>query len=174
MNRFSAFALSCGVAFSAVGAAHAQGAPAQVPAGTTLSTQPVGSVPVTSPADPASNPATQGAQVVNGVTGSTTAATPGVLGTNGLPTLASAGPGNVAGLVTYCIHKKLVYGTTARSTARALAKRDDVKNDQFYSVGGQGLLQTGSSTPFDIATLDRSKRVELCSDLVKKGQSLSD
>ncbi|MFT8420595.1 MAG: DUF2501 domain-containing protein [Gluconacetobacter sp.] len=174
MNRFSALAVSCGLAFSVVGAAQAQGVPEQVPAGTTLSTPPAGSVPVTSPVDPASNPATQGAQIVNGVTGSTTAATPGVLGENGLPTLASASAGNVAGLVTYCIHKKLVYGTTARTTARALVKRDDVKNDQFYSVGGQGLLQTGTSTPFDISTLGRSKRVELCSDLVKKGQSLAD
>lgn len=171
---FLAFALSGGLVLSAVGGAQAQSAAGQLPAGTTLSTQPAGSVPVTSPADPASNPATQGTQIVNGVTGSTTAATPGALGTDGLPTLASAGAGNVAGLLSYCIHKKLVYGTTARSTARALAKRDDVKNDQFYSVGGQGLLQTGTSTPFDIATLDKSKRVELCSDLVKKGQSLSD
>ncbi|GBQ25208.1 hypothetical protein AA12717_2004 [Gluconacetobacter sacchari DSM 12717] len=170
-GRFVAFAVSCGLVVS--GAAHAQSAAAQLPAGTTLSTPPAGSVPVASPADPASNPATRGTQIVKGVTGTTTAATPGVLGENGLPSLASANAGNVAGLLSYCIHKKLVYGTTSRSTARALAKRDDVKNDQFYSVGGQGLLETGTSTPFDISTLDRSKRVELCSDLVKKGQSLS-
>ncbi|MBO1359175.1 DUF2501 domain-containing protein [Acetobacter sacchari] len=173
-TQYIALGAACGLAFSAIGAAHAQSAAAQLPAGTVLSTQPAGSVPVTAPADPASNLATKGTQIVKGVTGSATSATPGALDENGLPSLSSASTGNVTGLLSYCISKKLVNSTTARSTARNLAKRDDVKSDQGYSIGGQGLLQNGSSTPFDISTLNKSKRVELCSDLVKKGQSLSD
>lgn len=132
----------------------------------------MGSVPVTDPADKASAPA-QGVQMVQGVTGAATAGTPGALGENGLPPITEASAGNVAGLLSYCIQKQYVYGTTSRTVGRDLAKRADVKNDQGYSLGGQGLLQNGTSTPFDISTLDKSARVKLCSDLTHRGQELS-
>ncbi|NHN89118.1 DUF2501 domain-containing protein [Acetobacter conturbans] len=167
-----ALVVSCGLAFGSFGvAAHAQTAAQQLPAGTTLSAPPPGSVPVTNPANAASAPAS-GAQMVSGVTGATTAATPGALGENGLPSIDNATPGNVAGLLSYCVHKKYTDTTTSRSVARKLAKRADVKNDQNYSLGGQGLLANGTTTPFDISTLSKSKRVKLCSDLTKKGQGL--
>ncbi|AQS86060.1 MAG: DUF2501 domain-containing protein [Acetobacter aceti] len=170
-SRHIALVASFGMALASVGVAQAQTAAQQLPAGTTLSTAPNGALPVTNPANAASAP-TEGAQMVKGITGATTAATPGALGENGLPSIDNATPGNVAGLLSYCIHKKYVNGTTSRSVARKLAKRADVKNDQNYSLGGQGLLSNATSTPFDISTLDKSKRVKLCSDLTKKGQEL--
>lgn len=170
-NRTLALVATTGLAFASIGAAHAQTAAQQIPAGTTMSAPPPGGIPVTNPADQASAP-TQGAQVVHGITGATTAATPGALGENGLPPIDNATPGNVAGLLSYCIHKDYTSGTTPRSVARKLAKRADVKSDQAYSLGGQGLLTNGTSTPFDVSTLKKSQRVKLCSDLTKKGQSL--
>ncbi|MFT8720529.1 DUF2501 domain-containing protein [Acetobacter sp.] len=170
-SRYIALAVTCGLTIGSFGAAHAQTAAQQLPAGTTLSAPPPGSIPVTDPAHPASAP-TQGAQVIKDVTGATTSATPGSLGENGLPSIDNATPGNVAGLLSYCVHKNYTSGTTPRSVARKLAKRADVKTDQNYSLGGQGLLANGTTTPFDISTLDKSKRVKLCSDLTKKGQSL--
>lgn len=152
--------------------AQAQTQTVQVPVGTTLPTAPSGAIPVTNPANAASAP-TKGAQLVTGVTGATTAATPGALAEAGLPSIAQASPGNVAGLLSYCVRKDYVSGTTARSVARTLAERADVKHDENYSLGGQGLLQNATSKPFDIASLGQSARVKLCSDLVKKGQSLS-
>ncbi|GAN71437.1 DUF2501 domain-containing protein [Acetobacter syzygii] len=163
----SAFILALG----GVHVAQAQTVAAELPAGTTTPTPPPGALLATNPANPASAP-TNGAQIINNVTGTTTATTPGALGENGLPDITHASAGNVAGLLTYCIHKNYVSGTTPRSVARTLAKRPDVKNDPHYSIGGQGLLQNGTSTPFDVATLDQSARVKLCSDLTKKGQSL--
>ncbi len=170
-SRQLALLASCGLVVASFGAAHAQ-TTQSVPAGTTLPAAPPGSVPVTNPADAASAPTSPGAQIVNGVTGASTAATPGAVGAGGMPSIDNASTGNVAGLLYYCVNKKYTYGTTTRSVGRALAKRQDVKNDQGYSLGGQGLLQNGTSTPFDISTLDKSRRVKLCSDLTKKGQTM--
>lgn len=171
VSYYLALFVSCGLVAGTLDAARAQSVAEQLPAGTTLSTAPAGAVPVTNPLHSAAAP-TSGVQMVKGVTGATTASTPGAVGEGGLPSLDHATPGNVAGLVSYCVHKKYTPGTTARSVGRALAKRDDVKSDQNYSLGGQGLLANDTSKPFDIATLSKSKRVMLCSDLVKKGQSL--
>lgn len=161
---------SCGLILASVGTAGAQ-TTQPIPSGTTFSAPPVGSVPVTNPADAASAPS-HGAQIVNGVTGASTTSTPGALGAGARPTIEHATAGNVAGLLAYCINKQYVYGTTPRSVARKLAKRADVKNDPAYSLGGQGLLVNGTTTPFDISTLDQSQRVKVCSDLTKKGQTL--
>lgn len=158
-------------ALSGAGIAQAQTVAAELPPGTTTPTPPPGALLATNPANPASAP-TQGTQVINNVTGTITAATPGALGENGLPSIDHASTGNVAGLLSYCINKNYTSGTTSRSVARALAQRPDVKNDPHYSIGGQGLLQNGTTTPFDVATLGQSERVKLCSDLTKKGQSL--
>lgn len=166
-------AASCILGLSAASMAHAQNTSSPLPAGTTFPTAPADALPVTDPAHPASAP-TNGAQVVGNVSGTSTTATPGVLGEGGLPSIENASTGNVAGLLSYCVHKNYASGTTPRSVARNLSKRPDVRNDQGYSLGGQGLLQNSTSKPFDIATLELSKRVKLCSDLTKKGQSLTD
>lgn len=153
---FSAFA-ALGLAFS--GAAVAQTAP--------------------QPGQPIVPPGTQAVitpnhvQAVGGINGVATAATPGTLGENGMPSIDSAQAGNVAGLTSYCIHKKLSLGTAPRSASRTLAKRSDVQNDQYYSLGGRGLLQTSTNTPFDISTLPKDKQVLVCRDLFKKAQSLN-
>lgn len=114
-----------------------------------------------------------GGQVVQGINGVSTAATPGTLGEDGLPSIDAAKDGNVAGLLSYCVRHQYGYGTTTRVIGRQLAKRPDVKSDQYYSLGGKGLLQTASSTPFDISTLDKTHATKLCSDLTKKGQTLT-
>ncbi|PHY95502.1 DUF2501 domain-containing protein [Acetobacter pomorum] len=165
-------AASCILGLSAASMAHAQNMPVRIPTGTTFPAAPSGALPVTDPAHPASAP-TEGAQLVGNVSGTSTTSTPGVLGEGGLPSIENTSTGNVAGLLSYCVHKNYASGTTPRSVARNLSKRPDVRNDQGYSLGGQGLLQNGTSKPFDIATLDLSKRVKLCSDLTKKGQSLT-
>ncbi|MDG6095443.1 DUF2501 domain-containing protein [Acetobacter sp. AN02] len=125
--------------------------------------------PGTSPSVP-----TQGHQVVGGVAGVSTAASPGMTNDGGLPSIDNASKGNVAGLLSYCVHKRILNDTTTRVTGRTLAKAKDVKSDPGYSLGGQGLLQNDTPTPFKISTLDKSKQVELCSQIVKKGQSMTD
>ncbi|AFW01050.1 DUF2501 domain-containing protein [Gluconobacter oxydans] len=156
-NKYFAAFAALGLAFS--GAAVAQTAP--------------------QPGQPIVPPGTQAVitpnhvQAVGGINGIATAATPGTLGENGMPSIDSAQAGNVAGLTSYCIHKKLSLGTAPRSASRTLAKRSDVQNDQYYSLGGRGLLQTSTNTPFDISTLPKDKQVLVCRDLFKKAQSLN-
>ncbi|KXV24105.1 hypothetical protein [Gluconobacter japonicus] len=156
-NKYFAAFAALGLAFS--GAAVAQTAP--------------------QPGQPIVPPGTQAVitpnhvQAVGGINGVATAATPGTLGENGMPSLDNAQAGNVAGLTSYCIHNKLSLGTAPRSASRTLAKRPDVQNDQYYSLGGRGLLQTSTNTPFDISTLPKDKQVLVCRDLFKKAQSLN-
>ena len=162
----------CSLVF--VGAtAYAQQAPVpSVAPGTQSTVMPAGSIPVQRPGAPQASAtmmqAVGGSAVSNAVS---TAATPGVLDTYGLPSLDSAKAGNLAGLASYCVRKHLVHGTTLRVVGRTLAKRPDVKNDQYYSLGGQGLLQTSTNVPFDVSTLDLSHRTQLCAQVGQRGQA---
>ena len=167
-NKYFGVAAACGLAFAGVSAAHAQTTTPSAPNAAVV----VPVVPVTTPNGHLAGP-TQGAQVVGGVSGVVTASTPGTLGMDGLPSIDNAQAGNIAGVLTYCDHRKLVLGTTPRSVARRLASRSDVKNDQFYSLGGRGLLQNGTATPFDISTLPKDKQVLVCQALIKKGQGFA-
>ncbi|GAN55803.1 DUF2501 domain-containing protein [Tanticharoenia sakaeratensis] len=171
MFRPRSLALAATCAFAFGGAALAQttvpSAAQQLPSGTTTSIVPPGGVAV------GTAPASSGAQVIRGVTGVSTPATQGALDANGLPPVDTASIGNVAGVVSYCVHHHLATDTTARHVGRTLAKRSDVKSDQGYSIGGQGLLQNGTSQPFDITSLDTNKKTMLCSEVVKRGQTLA-
>ncbi|EHH67829.1 hypothetical protein [Gluconobacter morbifer] len=154
------FALSAFAALAFSGAVSAQTIPAEA------QTRPVATVP----------PGTQAVitpnhvQAVSGVNGVQTSASPGSLDAYGLPSIKGAQAGNVAGLTYYCLHNQLVLGTAPIVASRTLAKRPDVQNDQFYSLGGKGLLQTEGNSTFDITTLGKTKRVMLCNQLVKKAQ----
>ncbi|AOX17956.1 hypothetical protein [Kozakia baliensis] len=142
--------------------------------GSQAQAMPSGSVPVTRDGAPsAANGNMQaigGSAISNSVA---TASTPGALnGYGGLPSIDSAGAGNIAGLMSYCVRNGLEYGTAQRVVGRDLAKRPDVQNDQYYSLGGKGLLQTNSNVPFDISTLDRGHRFQICAQLAQRGQKL--
>ncbi|MBF0875492.1 DUF2501 domain-containing protein [Gluconobacter cerevisiae] len=110
-------------------------------------------------------------QAVAGGKNVLSAASPGVLGADGLPSIEGAQAGNIAGLTYYCTQHKLVLGTSPIVAARKIAKRPDVHSDEFYSLGGKGLLQMTDGNVFDIGTLSKDKRVTTCNDLVKKAQS---
>lgn len=154
--------------------AHAQQAPIpSVAPGTQSTTMPAGSVPVHR--DGAPHVSTDVMQAVGGNAISDTVSTvktPGVLGAYGLPALDSAKAGNLAGLASYCVRNHLVYGTTLRVVGRRLAARPDVKADQYYSLGGKGLLQTSSNVPFDVSTLDLSHRTRLCALVGQMGRKV--
>ncbi|WP_246091370.1 DUF2501 domain-containing protein [Swingsia samuiensis] len=175
MNKY--YALVAALGFAVSGAAYAQ--TASVPAGVVQKTVngngPAILVPETGHVVAAGSQAVvNGQQKVQAVSinGVATAATPGALGNDGLPSIANAQVGNVAGLTAYCVHKKLVHGTAPRVASRKLAHRPDVIADQYYSLGGRGLLQTATNTPFDISSLPKDKKVLLCVSLVQKAQGL--
>ncbi|UYH50954.1 DUF2501 domain-containing protein [Candidatus Kirkpatrickella diaphorinae] len=174
--RFSCAALSC-AAIGALVVAHGANAQTVVQAnpsvapGVQSNAVPSGSVPVMRQQGAAVAPGKM--QVVGGKNLSNTVLTaksPGVLGSDGLPDITSAGPGNVAGLLAYCVQNKIGSRGMTRVVGHALAKRGDVQSDQFYSLGGQGLLQTASAETFDVSTLSKSSRVKLCTDLAIRGK----
>ncbi|WP_122038334.1 DUF2501 domain-containing protein [Asaia bogorensis] len=152
--------------------AHAQQAPVpSVAPGTQSTVMPAGSIPVHR--DGAPDAASHVMQAVGGSGVSNTvatASTPGVLDHYGLPSLDAAKAGNLAGLASYCVRNHLVHGNTLRVVGRKLAKRPDVQNDQYYSLGGQGLLQSNTNVPFDVSTLDLSHRTQLCAQVRQRGQ----
>lgn len=174
--KFSCAALSC-TAISAL--TMANGAFAQMAVQTNPTAMPgmqsqavpTGSIPVMRQAGAAVAPGKM--QVVGGKNLSNTVLTaksPGVLGSDGLPDITSAGPGNVAGLLAYCVQNKIGSRGLTRVVGNSLSKRGDVQSDQFYSLGGQGLLQTASTETFDVSTLSRSSRVKLCTELAVRGK----
>lgn len=116
--------------------------------------------------NPASTP-TVGTQSVPRFQMIDTAQTPDTLDQFGLPAIDHAGPGNVAGMMAYCVSNHLAGGTTARVVGRKLAARADVRTDPYYSLGGQGLLQR-TGNPFNVNTLDRDHRAELCAQLTQR------
>lgn len=158
------FAVLAAASLSISGAAFAQGVP-PIPQSSPVPTIPAG----TQATLPSAN-----LQAVAGGKNVLSAASPGTLGADGLPSIQNAQAGNVAGLTYYCTHHKLVLGTSPIVAARTLAKRPDVQNDQFYSLGGKGMLQMQGGNVFDIGTLPKDKRVMTCNDLIKKAQSLGD
>lgn len=154
--------------------AHAQQAPVpSVPSGTQSTMMPAGSVPVQRDGAPGAASTVMQAVGGSGVSNTVaTVATPGALDSYGLPSLDSAKAGNLAGLASYCVRKHLVHGNTLRVIGRDLAKRPDVKTDQYYSLGGQGLLQTSTNVPFDVSTLDASHRTQLCAQVGQRGKAI--
>ena len=162
-NKYFGVAAACGLAFAGVSAAHAQATTPSAPNAAVV----VPVVPVTTPNGHLAGP-TQGAQVIGGVSGVVTASTPGTLGMDGLPSIDNAQAGNIAGVLTYCDHRKLVLGTTPCSVASRLAVSSDVKYDQVYSPGGRGLLQTGTTTPFVISTQSKEKQALYCRVIIMK------
>ncbi|MFT8808299.1 DUF2501 domain-containing protein [Gluconobacter sp.] len=161
-NKYFAVLAAAGLTIS--GSAFAQGVP-PIPQSSPAATV----VPGTQATLPSAN-----LQAVSGGKNILSASSPGTLGADGVPSIENAQAGNVAGLTYYCTHHKLVLGTSPIVAARTLAKRPDIQNDQFYSLGGKGLLQTAGGNVFDISTLPKDKRVMTCNDLVKKAQSLGD
>lgn len=99
-------------------------------------------------------------------------APPGILDYDGIPTVEYATPANVAGLMYYCDHNKLVTDTTVRTLGRELAERGDIRRAADYAWGGQGMLRISPKRLFDMKTLNRDQRAAVCARTALTGPDL--
>lgn len=65
---------------------------------------------------------------------------------NGLPGLGSAGVGNVAGLLGFCIKNKLTGGAAAQSVLGKLTGQPEITQSQGYKQGLLGQIVGGGAT----------------------------
>jgi len=149
-----------------ISAAHAQSRLDQVPTGSVLLYRPENTAQVVS----AAPQTTSGVQIVRNTGGIGS-------GTVTHPEYSPANPGtlsngNIAGLLAYCVRSGTLDDTTTRHIARVLATRQDVREDQNYSLGGQGLIRNQSPNPIDLATMTVSQRTATCSTLTSRGHAI--
>lgn len=74
-------------------------------------------------------------------------------GAMGLPSLSSAGAGNLAGLLGYCVQNNYLGTGTASPVMSALSHKAgiDPRTDSQYQAGRNGLLDTGGGNTFSLA-----------------------
>ncbi|MBD8548060.1 DUF2501 domain-containing protein [Sphingomonas sp. CFBP 8760] len=94
----------------------------------------------------------------------------GLLGGGGLPNIASAGAGNAAGLLGYCIKNNLVAGNGAAGILGQLTGKRGVTASPGFEAGQRGQVQTGDSA-FSLAGVQDRVKTQLCGMVLKRARS---
>ncbi len=94
----------------------------------------------------------------------------GLLGRGALPSVGSAGLGNVAGLLGYCVKNKILGGANATSVLGQLGNRQGVTSTPGYAAGQAGTLQTGGST-LSLDSLKGQVKTKMCDLVLNRAQS---
>ena len=96
----------------------------------------------------------------------------GMLG-GGLPGLGTAGVGNVAGLLGYCVKNKLTGGTAAQTVLGKLTGQPAVTQSPGYAQGqsGQVLGKSGIGGGLSLDSLKGSMKTRACDLVLKRAGS---
>jgi len=94
----------------------------------------------------------------------------GLLGGGGLPNIASAGAGNAAGLLGYCIKNNLVAGNGAAGILGQLTGKRGVTASPGFEAGQRGQVQTGDNA-FSLAGVQDRVKTQLCGMVLKRARS---
>jgi hypothetical protein len=94
------------------------------------------------------------------------------LGGGILPNVSSVGAGNAAGLLGYCVKRKLLGGTDASSVLGKLTGKQSVTNSKDYAAGQDGHLVTGNGTVSLDGMKDKVKG-KVCSMVLDHAQSFA-
>jgi len=94
-----------------------------------------------------------------------------------MPSLSSASPGNIAGLLKYCVQNNDLSGgdaSAAQSDASALAAQNNVSNsDAGYAAGSGGMLNAGGQA-YNLGSGGARSEVtqQICSQVLSHAKSL--
>ncbi|GAA3708073.1 hypothetical protein GCM10022268_16790 [Sphingomonas cynarae] len=91
-------------------------------------------------------------------------------GGGGLPNIASAGAGNAAGLLGYCIKNNLVAGNGAAGILGQLTGKRGVTASPGFEAGQRGQVQTGGNA-FSLAGVQDRVKTQLCGMVLKRARS---
>ena len=95
----------------------------------------------------------------------------GLLGGGGLPNVGSAGMGNVAGLLGYCVKNRLLGGAGTSSVLGRLTGQQGVTNSPGYAAGQSGMLQTGENGTLPLDALKDQAKSKICRLVLDHAQS---
>jgi hypothetical protein len=94
-------------------------------------------------------------QLKGAVGGTQGAATGGGLGAAALPSVDQASPGNIAGVMQFCLKNNYLSGGSASSIENSLTKKvsgNDSSSSASYQAGSNGLLQTGGKDSYSLSS----------------------
>lgn len=92
-------------------------------------------------------------------------------GGGGLPNLGSAGVGNVAGLLGYCVRNKLSSGAGVASVLGKLTGRPGITTSSDYAAGQQGVLQGGDGKTLSLDGVKSTIRTRVCDLALSRARS---
>ncbi len=92
------------------------------------------------------------------------------LGGGMLPNVSSVGASNAAGLLGYCVKRKLLGGTDASSVLGKLTGQQSVTTSKDYAAGQAGQLVTGNGT-VSLDSMKDNVKGKVCSMVLDHAQS---
>ncbi len=100
----------------------------------------------------------------------------GALGGGGVPSVGSASPGNLAGVLQYCIQNNDVSGGSASSVQSQLMSKlgGQASSDPGYGAGQGGTLQTGPGGGYSLGGTGIKQEVtrKVCNMVLQRAQSM--
>ena len=100
----------------------------------------------------------------------------GALGGGGVPSVGAASPGNLAGVLQYCIQNNDVSGGSASSVQSQLMSKlgGQASSDPGYGAGQGGTLQTGPGGGYSLGGTGIKQEVtrKVCNMVLQRAQSM--
>ncbi len=99
----------------------------------------------------------------------------GALGglSGGLPSVSQAGPGNLAGVLGYCIQNNILSSGVAGQTQTALlGQTPGAAQSSDYAAGSNGLLQTGNDQTYSLSGAQSQVKQQVCNMVLEHAKSL--
>lgn len=96
-------------------------------------------------------------------------------GNLGIPSVAQASPGNLAGVLQYCVKNNMLGGTGASSLSSSLLnKTNGQSQDSGYQSGSRGLLSTGNGQNFSLGGGGIKQQItqKVCDLVLQRAKSL--
>ncbi len=89
-----------------------------------------------------------------------------------MPSVSSAGPDNIAGVLSYCVQNSLVSNNGAASVLGNLTGRGGMTSSSGFLEGKKGNLQTGGGSLFSLSSLEDQLKSKLCDMVLERAKSL--
>jgi hypothetical protein len=94
----------------------------------------------------------------------------------GMPSVTSAGPGNVAGVLQFCVKNNYLSGGSASSVSSSLLGKVSGKgtSDGGYQSGSKGLLDTGNGHSYSLGGGGIKEQItrKACDQVLQRGKSM--
>lgn len=94
------------------------------------------------------------------------------LGGGSLPDVSSAGAGNTAGVVSYCVKNNYLKGQSASSILSKLSGKSGVEGSDAFTRGESGQLDSGGDKSFSLAGVQDKVKSKLCDLVLDHAKSL--